>query len=91
MTFRYMKGVPFFIKRYTKRVQFLAKWYIKGQGVRARGGASPNKTFLGTPRAFFVLLVVRGLGMTAADFWSREENSLQQQNMAEDGSSKMYR
>ncbi len=39
----------FFSKRYTKGVQFLSKWYIKGLGVRARGGASPYKTFLSTP------------------------------------------
>ncbi len=41
----YEKGT-FFSKRYTKGVQFLSKWNIKGYGVRARGGASPYKLFL---------------------------------------------
>ena len=42
--------MPFTNKRYTKGVPFLKKeWYIKGQGVGPRGGASPYRTFLSTP------------------------------------------
>ena len=44
----YMKGVAFSNKRSTQGVPFLKKWYIKGQGVGHRGGASPYENFLST-------------------------------------------
>ena len=47
--YNYMKGVPFFSKRYTKGERFLSKWFIKWWGFRARGGAFPYKIFWSNP------------------------------------------
>ena len=48
-----MKGVPFSNKRYTKGVHVFSEKKIVYKRVRVGpgGGASPYKTFLGTPRA----------------------------------------
>ena len=43
------KGYLFSIKKYIKGVPFLSKWYMKGQGVGLRGGASPLPGFKTSP------------------------------------------
>ena len=45
----YVRGVRFVNRRYKKGLLFSQKWYMKGQGVGPRGGASPFKTLLSTP------------------------------------------
>ena len=49
----YVKGVPFINRRCTKGVSFCRKWYIKGQRVGTKGGASRYKNFLSTPSGQF--------------------------------------
>ena len=44
-----MRRAPFFNRRYAEGVLCAKKWYIKGQGGRPRGGASPYKNLLSTP------------------------------------------
>ena len=48
---RYVKGVSFVNRRYMTGAEYLfcEKWYIKGEGVEPRGGASPYQTFLSSP------------------------------------------
>ena len=53
-----MKGVRFSMGSMQKGYLFFQKWYIKGYRFEPRGGASPYKTLLSTPRVVAVVVVV---------------------------------